>query len=273
MYREGKNISGKTTAMKKEQTWKMLSERITKSGITVSRNDKSVGAKISRMLGEYKKTFNFVNNTGKGLMEDGQDITDIMKKMCPYFYVLDPIMGSRASTLPLGLFESEGDATKIGEAGDQDHLLAQSDSVSISSNTITSNLRHAGDGSGTDDVKDVNEAAGARKKRPLTLGKNTQNKTKQHPAVKLLSSLRTAVEKASSQKAEAKALELASRELDLMEQKIEIETKKAELDTKKAEVELNILRLQEKEQLLLTRKRLLDAGVSLEEINCMFPIQ
>ena len=227
------------------------------------------------MLGEYKKTFNFVNNTGKGLMEDGQDITDIMKKMCPYFYVLDPIMGSRASTLPLGLFESEGDATKIGEAGDQDHLLAQSDSVSISSNTITSNLRHAGDGSGTDDVKDVNEAAGARKKRPLTLGKNTQNKTKQHPAVKLLSSLRTAVEKASSQKAEAKASELAalnvraeakvkimSRELDLMEQKKKIETKKAELDTKKAEVELNILRLQEKEQLLLTRKWL----------NYMFPI-
>jgi len=35
-----------------------------------------------------------------------------------------------------------------------------------------------------------------------------------------------------------------------MERKIEIDTKKAELDTKKAEVELNILRLQEKEQLL-----------------------
>ena len=46
-----------------------------------------------------------------------------------------------------------------------------------------------------------------------------------------------------------------------------------EIDTKKAELELNILRLQEKEQLLLTRKRLLDAGVSLEEINYMFPIQ
>ena len=83
---------------------------------------------------------------------------------------------------------------------------------------------------GADDVEDVNEAAGARKKRPLTLGKNTQKKTKQHPAVELLSSLSTAVEKASSQKAEAKALELAasnvraeaevkikSRELDLME--------------------------------------------------------
>jgi len=55
----------------------------------------------------------------------------------------------------------------MGEAGDLDNLLAQSDTVSISSNTITSNLRHADDGSGTDDVEDVNEAAGARKKGHL----------------------------------------------------------------------------------------------------------
>jgi hypothetical protein len=66
---------------------------------------------------------------------------------------------------------------------------------------------------------------------------------------------------ASNVRAEAE-VQSKSRELDLMEQNIEIETKKAELDTKKAEVELNILRLQEKEQLLLTRKRL----------NYMFPI-
>jgi hypothetical protein len=52
VYRGEKNISGKTTTMKKEQTWKMLSERIAKTGITVSRNAKSVGAKISRMEGE-----------------------------------------------------------------------------------------------------------------------------------------------------------------------------------------------------------------------------
>jgi hypothetical protein len=45
-----------------------------------------------------------------------------------------------------------------------------------------------------------------------------------------------------------------------------------EVDTKKAEVELNMLQLQEKEELLLTRKWLLDASVSQEEINDMFPI-
>jgi hypothetical protein len=111
------------TMMKKEQTWKMLSERIAQAGITVSRNAKSVGAKTSRTEGEYKKAFDFVNNTGQGLMENGQDITDINKKMCPYFYELDPIMGSKVSTCTLDFFESEGNATELGDAAKLEDLL------------------------------------------------------------------------------------------------------------------------------------------------------
>jgi hypothetical protein len=38
------------------------------------------------------------------------------------------------------------------------------------------------------------------------------------------------------------------------------------------EVELNILRLQEKEQLLLARKQLLDAGVPQADIDATLPI-
>jgi hypothetical protein len=46
-----------------------------------------------------------------------------------------------------------------------------------------------------------------------------------------------------------------------------------DLETRKAAVELNILVLQEKEQLLLTRKRLLDASVPIEEIDATLPIK
>jgi hypothetical protein len=94
-----------------------------------------VGAKISRMEGENKKAFDFVNNTVQGLMEDGQDISGILKKMCPYFYELDPIMGSRA-TCPLDLFESEGNATEFGDVAKLDDLLDSSSNIGISSNTI-----------------------------------------------------------------------------------------------------------------------------------------
>jgi len=153
----------------------------------------------------------------------------------------------------------------------------KSNNTSISSNTINNNVVAAADASGNDDVEDVNQVAAAQKKGHWHQ-QTAHKKTKLHPAVKLLSTLSTAVDKASSHKAGAKALELAalnvraeakvkikSRELDLTEWKMEI-------DTKKAELELNILRLQEKEQLLLTRKQLLDASVSLEKINTMLPI-
>ena len=70
---------------------------------------------------------------------------------------------------------------------------------------------------------------------------------------------------ASKARAEAEAM-LKSRELDMME-------KKMELENKKTNVELNILMLQEKEQLLLTRKRLMDAGVAMAEIDSILPVQ
>ena len=59
--------------------------------------------------------------------------------------------------------------------------------------------------------------------------------------------------------AEEEAL-LKKRELDIMEKKVEQEVKKSA-------VELNMLEIQQKEQLLLTRKRLVDAGVAQDEID------
>jgi hypothetical protein len=44
------------------------------------------------------------------------------------------------------------------------------------------------------------------------------------------------------------------------------------MDSKKAAVELNLLMIQEKEQLFLTRKRLIDAGVSIVEIDKILPL-
>jgi hypothetical protein len=43
--------------------WKMLSEQIAATVVTVTRNAKAVGAKITRMEGEYEKAFDFVTIT------------------------------------------------------------------------------------------------------------------------------------------------------------------------------------------------------------------
>ena len=43
--------------------------------------------------------------------------------------------------------------------------------------------------------------------------------------------------------------------------------KKVQQEVKKSTIELAMLEIQQKEQLLLTRKRLVDAGVALDEID------
>jgi len=48
--------------------------------------------------------------------------------------------------------------------------------------------------------------------------------------------------------------------------------KKVEQEVKKSAVELNMLEIQQKEQLLLTRKRLVDAGVAQDEIDKLLPL-
>ena len=48
--------------------------------------------------------------------------------------------------------------------------------------------------------------------------------------------------------------------------------RKVELEVRKSTIECEMLEQQQKEQLLLTRKRLIDAGVSMEEINAILPL-
>jgi hypothetical protein len=62
----------------------------------------------SGMEAEYKMANDFVMNAGQGLLEEGKYITQYVKKLCPFYYELHPIMADRASTKPLASFESEG---------------------------------------------------------------------------------------------------------------------------------------------------------------------
>ncbi len=95
----------------------------------------------------------------------------------------------------------------------------------------------------------------------------------------------SAVEKAASQKAESKVLEMEVKAKELAASnaraEADVKLKSRELDmieknwnwrTKKTTVELNMLILQEKEQLLFTRKRLMDAGVAMAEIDSIPPV-
>ena len=293
MYKGGKTVSGKISVQKKEQTWKMLSKKIADAGITVARNAKSVGAKLARMEADYKKAYDFVSNTGQGLMEEGKDITEYVKKLCPFYYVLDPVMASRASTKPLAMFDSaegdedeseatneDDDAAEPDDVNDPDYDLLQDEDLGDITDEFISNEVIALD------EEDTRQQQGAKiqskkKKRPLSLVDESpvKKKTKIHPAVEILGNLSSAVTEAAAKKAEAKTKELAERkeiataEAKLKEREINILERKVELEVRKSTIECDMLDIQQKEQLLLTRKRLADAGVSIDEINAILPLK
>jgi hypothetical protein len=70
----------------------------------------------------------------------------------------------------------------------------------------------------------------------------------------------------------AERKEIAAAEVKLKERELAMNEKQVELEVQKSTIECAMLEQQQKEQLLLTRKRLLDAGVNVEEIDAILPL-
>ena len=177
----------------------------------MARNAKSVGAKLGRMEADYKKAFDFVSNTGQGLMEEGKDITEYVKKLCPFYYVLDPIMASRASTKPLAMFDSaDADGEESEDVDDEADEADEPDDPKDSDYELLSDgeLADITDEYISDQVLALDEEEAQhhtkekikRKKRPLSLMEDSpapKKKVKIHPAVEILNNLSSAVAEAA----------------------------------------------------------------------------
>jgi hypothetical protein len=158
------------------------------------------------MEAEYKRTNNFVMNTGHSLLEEGKDITKCIKKLCPYYYVLHPVMADCASTKPIASFESEG--------------ISAFPNTPSNESFLTNNIDKSDGADYVDDeeaseevVKDADEQAPKqqKKKRPLSLAETSKKAVKVHPATELLSSLCSAMEEAASGKMQLRKEELAEK--------------------------------------------------------------
>ncbi len=98
-----------------------------------------------------------------------------------------------------------------------------------------------------------------KKKRPISLAEKEKKESKVYPALELMSSLSTAVEKAATERAQMKSRELQERskemevanlraeaEVKLKERELAALEKKVDVEKNKAEVELSMLKLQQK---------------------------
>jgi hypothetical protein len=292
MYKGGRNINGKTTTVKKEQVWKQLSDLIMKTGISVQRNPKSVGQKLSRMEMDFKKAHDFVHNTGSGLMSQGHDITDAVRKIFPYYYELEQVMGSRASVHPMDLFDGEEEEEAIMERNEdtmlEDDMVSRL-SYSDEESAILSSATKSGKGS---------KSASSSQKRPLSLQKfeSPSKVAKKHPALVLATNLSTAVEKAAAQKLQYReavkaqnaaklTMEKEWKEKELEQQQHwrekqvrwkDVEIKclqdKTEVEISKGKAELQMMEIKRREEYLAARLRLEQQGASKADIDRLLPL-
>ena len=90
----------------------------TKNG--VHRPARGVENKVNALMASYKKTNDWINNTGQGvLMEDGEvSFRELVMKKFPYFYDLDPVLCQRPSIDSYTNDGSYSDTESESEASD-----------------------------------------------------------------------------------------------------------------------------------------------------------
>jgi hypothetical protein len=90
-----------------------IANLINDAGVTCRRDDKQVLNKISHIQKSFREMHDWAyNTTGQGLKEEDEDKWEAtIRRRCPHFYDLLPIMGERASASPVIDSEKGIDAT------------------------------------------------------------------------------------------------------------------------------------------------------------------
>jgi hypothetical protein len=99
--------------MTKKKFAMKIAEKINDAGVICRRDDKQVLNKISHIVKTYRETRDWAfNTTGQGLKEEDEGKWEAtIRRRCPYFYDLQPVMGERASASPVIDSEKGLDAT------------------------------------------------------------------------------------------------------------------------------------------------------------------
>jgi hypothetical protein len=96
LYRGSKN--GK----KKDEICAQVADKMNKEGVLVKRTGVKVRRKIVNLEESFVKAYEWTKGTGAGVKEtDPPGFEAYVKKICPYYDELLPVMGSRAKTRPV----------------------------------------------------------------------------------------------------------------------------------------------------------------------------
>jgi hypothetical protein len=93
---------GSQNGKKKDEICAQVADKMNKEGVLVKRTGVKVRRKIVNLEESFVKAYEWTKGTGAGVKEtDPPGFEAYVKKICPYYDELLPVMGSRAKTRPV----------------------------------------------------------------------------------------------------------------------------------------------------------------------------
>merc|ERR1711935_939169 len=89
----------------------------------IERSPKSIKAKISQIEVQFKKAFEWTQETGAGVKEDDPEgFVSYVNKQCPYFNDLERVMGRRSKMKPLCTSDNLSGILSSDDEDDEDNM-------------------------------------------------------------------------------------------------------------------------------------------------------
>ncbi|KAE8965687.1 hypothetical protein PR001_g28651, partial [Phytophthora rubi] len=265
-YRGGEEQNGETKVALAEQVSRLISFK----GIKTMRSAKDITSKISSLESSYRAAVDWLAATGQGVKDESTLRQRILER-CPEYYLLYETMNSRISTRAQLLntdvgfrkedTESEGVSSSDDSTGESDTKTKQSTSTNAAPKR-----------SGSIPISIVQPQTKRTRKDDLS----------SQPALVRLKEAQLAQQR-DQQRAE---LVLRKQEIWLREKEFDARGKQLEYEVRltnarieesnaqamKLKEEADHWRQQRKIALLRERKKLLDEGISMEEIDLLLPL-
>ena len=247
---------GKTKTQHHKEVSMMLKERLP----DCERNEKDVENKITSLERQFQVASDWANNTGQGVDKPG-DFEAAIKKRCPLFDELEPIMGDRPNAKPLAtteddeVIDSDGEESGVADIAAFKSLNNPAGDSEDENNTPPKKLAS------------LSSVSSGSSKRRVSATKEAPNKRSNKTNDILATFL--GMDDGNDQNGfkQLRVREVVAREKEATARMLE-----ARAVSKKAETEANLLSIQEKATLLRERKKLLEEGISQDEINSLLPL-
>lgn len=257
---------------------------IKSKGINIERTAKDVVQKILTMEQNFKKAIDFLDGTGAGITDE-ESLVAAVKKICPYYYELEPVMSDRQSSRPLAteddiFYNSTTTDEEEEEEIEEIQRHSQTESQLILETPAQSQTRLDTPTDSQSSKRSSTHLSIQRKpkKKPFSQGMEVgfaelaiirREQLALDREFKIKEADRMEREtKVHEMEAKAKLLDADSR-LKEAESKSVVDA----VTVKKMEAEIRVIDVESKAQLLLKRKQLSDAGIAQEEIDVMLPLK